>query len=210
MPIPPEPRTDPVDRALATRRDEAAREVQAILDATLAVAARSAPASPRVADIVREAGTSNQAFYRYFSGKEDLLLAVMDRGICRLHGYLEHQMSKATTSPGQVTAWIEGMLLQVTDPAAAEQGAAIHVQLAQLTGAPENAEGVARLGSLLIAPLHASGSQTPELDARAIQDSVLGVLRRHARPGTRPSPLDQAHLIGYCLRGARLGRVSKG
>ncbi|HVW42073.1 MAG TPA: hypothetical protein VHC18_12065, partial [Amycolatopsis sp.] len=54
-----------VERALSKRRGDAQREVEAILDATLRVAARVAPSPPRVADIVAEAGTSNQAFYRY-------------------------------------------------------------------------------------------------------------------------------------------------
>ena len=61
-----------VDRALAKQRAEATREVEAILDAALRVAERVTPAAPRVADIVAEAGISNQAFYRYFAGKDDL------------------------------------------------------------------------------------------------------------------------------------------
>ena len=83
-----------VDRGLAKHKELAVREVEAILDATLRVAERSAPAAPRVADIVAEAGVSNQAFYRYFAGKDELLNAVLERGVQRLHSYLVHQMGK--------------------------------------------------------------------------------------------------------------------
>src|ERR1700749_2605525 len=81
-----------VDRALAKARDDAAREVEAILDAALRVAERVAPANPRVADIIAEAGSSNQAFYRYFAGKDDLMRSVLERGEARMYSYLEHQV----------------------------------------------------------------------------------------------------------------------
>jgi AcrR family transcriptional regulator len=64
--------------------------------------------APRVDDIVAEAGSSKKAFYRYFAGKDDLLLAVMERGIGIVTSYLDHQMAKA---PGpKIASWIEGAL----------------------------------------------------------------------------------------------------
>src|SRR6202034_3603881 len=98
----------------AKQRAEATREVEAVLDAALRVAEQVSPAAPRVADIVAEAGISNQAFYRYFGGKDDLMRAVYERGIARLHSYLEHQMAKETDPAAQIEAWIRGVLTQVT------------------------------------------------------------------------------------------------
>jgi AcrR family transcriptional regulator len=122
-----------VDRALADRQAEATREVEAILDAALRVAERVSPAAPRVADIVAEAGTSNQAFYRFFASKDDLMRAVYLRGISRLHTYLEHQMGKESEPAKRIEAWIRGVLTQVTDRTAARQSAAIIRQLGQQT-----------------------------------------------------------------------------
>src|ERR1700744_2988115 len=77
---------------------------------------RVAPFPPRVSDIVTEAGSSNKAFYRYFAGKDDLILAVMERGVGMVVSYLQHQMSKESEPQDQVARWIEGTVAQVADP----------------------------------------------------------------------------------------------
>ena len=77
---------------------------------------RVAPEPPRVSDIVAEAGSSNKAFYRYFAGKDDVILAVMERGVAIVVSYLQHQMAKEPTPAAQVQRWIEGALAQVADP----------------------------------------------------------------------------------------------
>src|SRR4051812_9951919 len=84
------------ERRLEDRRRAATAEVERLLDAALRVVERTAPESARVADIVAEAGSSNHSFYRYFASKDDLLLAVLERGIARVQTYAQHQMAKAT------------------------------------------------------------------------------------------------------------------
>ena len=42
--------------------------------------------------IVTAAGASNAAFYRYFTGKDELILAVMERGVGITAAYLEREM----------------------------------------------------------------------------------------------------------------------
>jgi AcrR family transcriptional regulator len=193
-----------VDRALAKQRADATREVGSILDATLRVAERVAPAAPRVADIVAEAGTSNQAFYRYFAGKDDLMKAVFERGVTRLYTYLEHQIGKETVPASQVEAWIRGVLTQVTDRQAARQSAAIIRQLGQQSDADET-EMLAAVGALLLGPVARAGSVAPERDAALIDEAVFGMLRRHARQGTAPSAADCDHVVRFCLRGLTMG-----
>ncbi|GAB4932225.1 hypothetical protein MAHJHV35_47990 [Mycobacterium avium subsp. hominissuis] len=63
----------------------------------------------RVSDIVAEAGSSNKAFYRYFAVKDELILAVMERGVAIVVSYLEHQMAKEAT-PRSITAKISSSL----------------------------------------------------------------------------------------------------
>jgi AcrR family transcriptional regulator len=189
-----------VDRALANRQAEATREVEAILDAALRVAERVSPAAPRVADIVAEAGTSNQAFYRFFASKDDLMRAVYLRGIARLHTYLEHQMGKESEPAKRIEAWIRGVLTQVTDRTAARQSAAIIGQLGQQADL-DDAGPIAEVGALLVEPVAGAGSADPARDSALIDEAVFGVLRRHARHGTAPSEAECDHVVGFCLRG---------
>jgi AcrR family transcriptional regulator len=189
-----------VDRALAKQRADATREVEAILDAALRVAERVAPAAPRVADIVAEAGTSNQTFYRYFDGKDDLMKAVLERGIARLYRYLEHQIGKETEPARQIEAWIRGVLTQITDRAAAGQSAAIIRQL-DTQGVAGSGELLAAVAALLIDPVARAGSAEPERDAALIDDAVFGLIRRHEWLATAPSAADCDHVVGFCMRG---------
>jgi AcrR family transcriptional regulator len=194
-----------VDRALAKQRAEATREVEAILDAALRVAERVTPAAPRVADIVAEAGISNQAFYRYFAGKDDLMRAVYERGTARLRSYLEHQISKETEPARRIEAWIRGVLTQVTDRTAARQSEAIVRQLGR-QAEPDDDGLIAAAGALLVEPAADAGSADPERDAALIDEAVFGVLRRHARRGTAPSEAECDHVVRFCLRG--LSRIT--
>src|SRR5262245_33939159 len=78
---PPSAAQRAVERALDLRRAAYAGEVQRLLAATFALIERTGELEPRVGDIVREAGLSNQTFYRHFPSKQALLVAVLDEGI---------------------------------------------------------------------------------------------------------------------------------
>lgn len=188
-----------VERALSKRRSDAQREVEAILDATLRVAERTAPHMPRVADIVTEAGTSNQAFYRYFTSKDELLRAVLARGTERLHGYLAHQVAKALDPAEQIEAWIRGVLAQVVDREAARQSRAIISNLDEGTAVAAGQDGLDRVRDLLREAVRAAGSPQADLDTDAVFDLTFAVLRRHSQSGTAPSQAECAHLVRFCL-----------
>lgn len=195
-----------VERALTRHQKDALSEVEQILDAALRVSVRVAPAEPKVSDIVAEAGTSNQTFYRYFAGKNELLHAVMERGVARARTYLSHQMAKRADPPGQVAAWVEGLLAQVTRPVVAQQSIAVS-RLTLRAGEADQGRSTLdnQLGELLVAPLTAAGRPHPELDARALLDAVLGSMRRHVSAGTVPGETEQRHLVGFCVALARHG-----
>ena len=99
--------TAAVERALDDRQREATEEVERILAAAVRVMERAAPEPPRVSDIVAEAGSSNKAFYRYFAGKDELILAVMERGVGIVMSYLQHQMAKEPMPHNKIARWIE-------------------------------------------------------------------------------------------------------
>lgn len=188
-----------VDRALNRHQKDALTEVEQILDAALRVATRVAPSEPKVSDIVAEAGTSNQTFYRYFAGKNELLHAVMERGVVRARSYLGHQMDKRADPAGQVAAWVEGMLAQLTRPDVARQSIAVG-RLTSASGmeAAQNSLDE-QLGQLLVAPLTAAGRPRPDLDAQVIQDAVLGALNRHVTAGTMPDDAERRHLVDFVV-----------
>ncbi|CUU57660.1 TetR family transcriptional regulator [Frankia sp. CcI49] len=189
-----------VDRALNRHQRDALSEVEQILNAALRVAVRVSPAEPKVADIVAEAGTSNQTFYRYFAGKNELMHAVLERGIMLVNSYLRHQMAKHSEPVDQLTAWVEGMIAQITRPTVAQQGTTVNRLLARAgESAPGRATLDGQLGDLLIAPLTAAGRPRPDLDARVIQDAVLGTMQRHVEPGTIPDEDEQRHLVDFCV-----------
>jgi AcrR family transcriptional regulator len=188
-----------IDRGIARYRADAEREVETILDAALRVAERAAPAAPKVTDIVAEAGTSNQTFYRYFAGKDDLLEAVRERGTRRLCDYLDHQMGKAREPAGAIEAWVRGVLAQAVHRRAARQSAAVNLQLASRAATTAEA-GTADLRALLGHALTAYGSADPDRDAAALFEAVFGTLRRHLAAGTSPSDADVDHLVGLTLR----------
>jgi AcrR family transcriptional regulator len=106
-------------RTLQDRSEAYAEEIRRLLDATYAVMRRTGDVDPRVSDIVREAGLSNQAFYRHFHGKDELLVAVLADGQRRLVDTLDARMRDVEPGAARVRAWVEGVLAQAQRPAAA-------------------------------------------------------------------------------------------
>jgi AcrR family transcriptional regulator len=108
-----------VARALASRHATYTEEVNRLIAACLAVTERTGDFDPRVSDILAEAGLSNQAFYRHFQSKEELLLAVLDKGVRELTVYLTKRMDAQPDPIGKARAWIRGFAAQVIRPKAA-------------------------------------------------------------------------------------------
>jgi AcrR family transcriptional regulator len=106
-------------RTLRERSDTYAGEVRRLLDATYAVMRRTGELDPRVSDIVAESGLSNQAFYRHFQSKDELLVAVLADGQRRLVATLDERMRGASPGEDRVRAWVEVVLAQAQRPAAA-------------------------------------------------------------------------------------------
>jgi AcrR family transcriptional regulator len=163
---------------------------------------RVAPEAPRVTDIVAEAGSSNKAFYRYFTGKDELILAVMERGVAIAASYLEHQMAKETEPSAKIARWISGGLAQVADPhlitlsraAIGQMSAAANQQVA-------DSEIMLPMRALLTEPVAALGGPDPERDADTVFLCATGTMRRYVGSGHRPDQADVDHLVRFCLRG---------
>ncbi|QLL07291.1 TetR/AcrR family transcriptional regulator [Mycobacterium vicinigordonae] len=188
-----------VERALDDRQRGATEEVERILAAAVRVMERVAPEPPRVSDIVVEAGSSNKAFYRYFAGKDDLILAVMERGVGIVVSYLEHQMAKETRPRDKIARWVEGALAQVADPHLISMSRAAAGQLSNWHAAEQ--EMMRPLRGLLVDPVTALGSADVERDVEAVYGCTVAMMRRYVGSGDRPGPDDIGHLVRFCLLG---------
>jgi AcrR family transcriptional regulator len=67
-----------LDRSLAAARGRSTRRARGLVDAARLLAARSGSSTWTVADVAAEAGVSLRSFYRHFSGRDELLLALFE------------------------------------------------------------------------------------------------------------------------------------
>ncbi|OMC52442.1 TetR family transcriptional regulator [Mycobacterium sp. IS-2888] len=194
--------TAAVERALDERQREATEEVERILAAAVRVMERVAPEAPRVSDIVAEAGSSNKAFYRYFAGKDDLILAVMERGVAIVVSYLQHQMAKESRPQDKVARWIEGTLAQVAHPHLIRKSRAAAGQMATGTNwRTVDQEMMLPLRDLLVEPVAALGSSDVDRDVEAVFCCTAATMRRYMSSAERPGRDDIAHVVRFCLKG---------
>ena len=194
-----------VRRSLAKREGEYAGEVRRLLDAALEVMQHCGTSSrPRVADIVAAAGMSNDAFYRHFRSKDDLVNALLEDGAERLRSYLTHQMAKARSPEAQVRRWVEGVLGQADgDVATATLAVLWNGSSADGGLAAGRHFAAAPLASLLHEPFAALGSDAPELDAALAAHATLGTLSDFLWRGAEPARVDVDRVTGFCVRAVR-------
>lgn len=206
------------ERSVADRRAGYAREMQRIVDATLALIERTGNLNPSLREVLAACGLSTQAFYRYFRSKDELLLALLDDGRRSLVEYLEHRMDRVEDPAGKVGEWIRGVMAQAGDPVAAGRTrpfAAGEDRIAERFPA-EHRASVERLAGLLVEPLGAMAGagarrRRPadvERDAMAVYDLTFAALRRHLIEGEVPTPATVDHLVAFALAGAAAGTAA--
>lgn len=204
-----------VDRTLERRRVTYENEVKLLVNAGFTLVERTGKLEPTVGAIVAEAGLSNQAFYKHFHSKDELLLAMLEQGVLLLRSYIEHRVASGGTCRARIRNWIEGVLEQ----ALSEQGAAATrpfvISRARLSERfpREVEEAEARLTEMLRDEIRSgvtSGeypAADPERDARLLYNLAMGWVERQL---VDPNPADAAdanHLVEFALRGLEHERV---
>jgi len=157
--------------------------------------------SPRVADIVAEAGLSNDAFYRHFASKEALVAAIIEDGAARLGSYLAHQMAKESTPERRVRRWVEGVMSQAADDEIATTTRAVlwnGGRISDSLGANRPSQ-TAPLATLLREPFAELGSAHPDADAALAAHGAVGVLSDFLWQRSRPTRADIDHIVEFCL-----------
>jgi AcrR family transcriptional regulator len=195
-------------QTLARKGADYAGEVRRLLDAALEVIGeRGTTSAARVADIVAEAGLSNEAFYRHFPSKDALVAALLEDGTMRLASYVSHQMSKESTPDRQVRRWVEGVLSQTDERVAAVSLAVLWNGSSVGTGLTAGRHNASvPLAALLDEPFRALGSATPELDASLVAHAILGKLSDYLWAGQRPDQEEIDRLTEFCVGAATSGR----
>ena len=197
-----------ITRAVADRYRAAAEDVDRIIEAAYRVVERVGKVDPRLRDILDEAGLSTEAFYRHFESKDELLLVLLGDGRHRLANYLAHRMAKAPDPVGRIRSWIEGVLAQAIDPAAASRTRPFLTSLNRLSEQyPEehqqSFEALVRLLEDALIEADAAGqitSQGPDRDALAIYRLAISVMEAHILAGTKPTTAECEHLVTFSLR----------
>jgi AcrR family transcriptional regulator len=180
-----------VDRSLERRRAAARDEIERLISAALVVIERTGNLEPKVSDILAEAGLSNQAFYRHFRGKHELLVAVLDRGIRELASYLARRMSAADSPSEAIREWIRGMAAQAQSP----------------TGARATRPFALARGRIALDRARVSGAMAavdPEGDAEVLYHLMMGWVEARLMETQRPDASEVTRLESFAMAG--LGR----
>jgi AcrR family transcriptional regulator len=202
-----------VERALARQRDAYAAEAERLVQAALGLIRERGELEPPVAAIVRRARLSNQAFYRHFRSKHELLVAVLDHGIALLAEYLEARMAQAQGPAERVRAWLRGMLEQALHPRGAE--ATRPFALARGRLARHYPEEVAlseqRLAALVrdaIAEAKQAGElpdADPATDAESLYHLAMGWLEARLAAEQPADRAQAARVEAFAMAGLRAG-----
>lgn len=188
------------DRSLADRHETYAAEIRTLLDAALTVMRREETIDPRVSDIVRTAGLSNQAFYRHFRGKDELLVALLDDGRQRLVATIERRMTRASTPTERVRAWIDVVLAQARDPEAAAATRPFAINGDRL--AVKFPDETLRSRDRLVEPLRAI---VGDAEALATYHLTMGTVHDALVHRLTPTRAEVDRVVAFALRGCGIG-----
>jgi AcrR family transcriptional regulator len=198
-------------RALASREAIHDDAVRRLVEASFALIRETGALEPRVAAIVARAGLSNQAFYRHFGSKDELLLCVLDEGFRLLADYLERRMAEARDPEAKIRAWFAGVLEQALDTDAASATRPFAVSRARLSELfPDEVEAAERD---LVRPLRDAIAEAvargllpgadPDRDADTLHTLAMGWVQRKLSQRA-PATRDEAeHLVAFALAGLR-------
>ena len=189
-------------RAVDERRAAYTDEVRRLIDAAYAVMRGTGDIEPRVADVVKAAGLSNQAFYRHFKSKDALLLAVLTDGRRRMVDTLTARMARVDDGAPRIAAWIEGVLAQARNREAAENTRPFVVNGLRIADRFPVEWSASR--DALLAPLRdavAAAGGDPARDPDALYHLAVGAMESALIRRVTPTRDDVHHIVRFSLRG---------
>lgn len=183
--------------------------MERFIRAGVQVMRRSQSVNPKVSDVVREAGLSNQAFYRHFKGKDELLAAILEDGARQLLDYLTHLMDKETRPSDKIRRWVTGIMAQAVNPVAADSTRPFVVDSLRL--AAQQLEISERANESLRAPLRAAIAEAAasgefpgadaQRDAETIYYLTMGTMEGYLVRSEVPAGAEIERLCDFVLSG---------
>lgn len=173
-------------------------EVRRLLDVGLALMREDPTGNPKIADIVRRAKVSNDAFYRAFRSKDELMDAISDDGARRLLGHVRHQCAKHDDPVEQIRACVGTVFKQAGDPEVAATTRAVLRHTAR--GPRPSAAAVdlrRQVAELLADALTAAGSTDPARDALVASCAMFSVMEQFLWTERLPTAEDIDHMIEW-------------
>lgn len=187
-----------VSRGLGRRQAAAESDVRRLIDAGRDLLATEPRL--RVADLVARAGMSNDAFYRYFRGKEEFIAAVIEDDSLTLCGQVAAAMDSVSDPAERLRVGMIASLHPAVDPVIARRTRSVYVHE---NGHHRESGVYARLDATLcgffIEPVRALGATDPERDTRLLVAALLGCMVQFLW-STPPGPGDSAHVADRLMR----------
>ena len=99
-----------LDRSLADSRARSVERLSQFVAAARELATETASPGFTVAQVVERSGQSLKSFYRYFGGKDDLLLALLEEDCAVGALFLSEMVNRRRTPHTRIRAWVLGIL----------------------------------------------------------------------------------------------------
>lgn len=181
-------------------------EVRSLLDAgRRAIRRFGTTGSPRVVDILDEAGLSVDVFYRHFRSKDELVTTILEEGTSRMHDHLVREIAEVDWPADQIRRWVTIVMSSASLP---ESAAEIRAVLWNGARVVDDTRRRVFARELLADPLHEPltrlGSEDPARDALLISHATLGRLEEFIWRRQSPTPIDIEHVVTFCLRAVGL------
>jgi AcrR family transcriptional regulator len=196
-----------VRRRIADRQAAAESEVRRLLDAGLELMRTDPTAAPKVSDLVRLAGVSNDAFYRAFRSKDDLMATIVDEG-GRVRGFVTLVPDIAE----QLRLCLRAVLQQAADPEVAATSRAVLSNASRALWARAIAlvDLKRQIALIMEKPLAGLGSADPGRDAFLLSCAVFGAMEQFLWSEQSPTPAEFDFLCVWALRSVTVARGSLG
>ncbi|GAB2857263.1 TetR/AcrR family transcriptional regulator [Nocardioides pacificus] len=193
-----------VRRSLRRRQDAAEAEVARLIEAGRDLL--GAGGEPKVAEIVKTAKVSIDAFYRYFGSKDEFVAAVAEDGAARAVDYVAAKMAEASTPQARLRAAVAALMSQASKPELAAASRNILGRSGARVQTPTGRQSFAsRLAAQLAQTLEELGASDASRDATLATHALVGVLEGFVWSDTSPTDEDIDHAARFVLNAVRPG-----
>ncbi len=175
-------------------------ERSALIDAGLAVLRRQGSASLTVADVLAEAGLSTRAFYRHFSSKDELVLAIYEHDARATQTRLRERMAAAASARDALDVWLDETLALGFDARRARRTRPLAKEGLRLQAEfpRQFATIVDDVVGALADVLQAFPTTDPARDARTIHAIAWALVAERLAGGAITREHAKAHVLRFC------------